>query len=464
MGSGSSSVSASHHSEMYQHPVIKPMAVSLKLPTSPTPSPTPATQPLLPIQTTSFTSPTLPNCIPSPLLQSSPPTKFPFQLNQTPNFVPLTQSISSISSISSTSTTSTTPSSISNPKHLPHTSALNLSTAPATVLPQIHSSMLGTQSKKTKHTSVHFSISDPGTAKSNPIANSGMENDGQPTRRSSAPPEHQEETSPLSIPFPSMYSILKVSHSKSKDNLDQEREAIREIGDNIPTILVSNEREMEEKAKETAKKRAVKIIFEAAKTKPCFPFSPIADVLPFSLLNKQPEAITHEDKLTVLFIFSELAKLAIGNAKNFQSTPKMKLPAEFIEKFGTGVHVIDKQHKLLFELFSFLTAVKGNAIQFSNEILLGVFEYSLLHEQFEENLMQIHHVPSFFEHQREHQVLIEIISMTIQEMKQSSNVLVLEARMKRISSMLFNWLENHLKGCDKQMCDWLIRKGIVSRF
>jgi len=42
------------------------------------------------------------------------------------------------------------------------------------------------------------------------------------------------------------------------------------------------------------------------------------------LLNKQPEAITHEDKLTVLFIFSELAKLAIGNAKNFQSTPKVE--------------------------------------------------------------------------------------------------------------------------------------------
>jgi len=150
---------------------------------------------------------------------------------------------------------------------------------------------------------------------------------------------------------------------------------------------------------------------------------------------------------------------------------QMKLPAEFIEKFGTGVHVIDKQHKLLFELFSFLTAVKGNAIQFSNEILLGVFEYSLvqthistpfnfliifhqLHEQFEENLMQIHHVPSFFEHQREHQfytffskpftsfsrVLIEIISMTIQEMKQSSGTMVLEARMKRTSAMLFNWL------------------------
>eukprot|EP01107_Rhizomastix_libera_P013215 TRINITY_DN353_c0_g2_i1.p1 TRINITY_DN353_c0_g2~~TRINITY_DN353_c0_g2_i1.p1 ORF type:complete len:491 (-),score=156.09 TRINITY_DN353_c0_g2_i1:44-1309(-) len=416
---------------------------------SPSPSPPP------PLFLPPHSIPSIPSI---PSISSSPSsTSIPSIPSVAPNpSIPSVHSIPSIPSIPSilslpSTPTSSTPTSIANPKHLPPISMLNLSTTSPTVLP--HSSVLRTQSKKTKHTSVHFSISDPGTAKSNPIANSGMENDGQPARRSSAPPEHQEKRSPLSIPFPAIAT-----------DFNQEIAAVRDFGESIPTILLSNEREMEEKAKETAKKRAVKIIFEAAKTKPCFPFSPIADVLPFSLLNKQPEAITHEDKLTVLFIFSELAKLAIGNAKNFQSTPKMKLPAEFIEKFGTGVHVIDKQHKLLFELFSFLTAVKGNAIQFSNEILLGVFEYSLLHEQFEENLMQIHHVPSFFEHQREHQVLIEIISMTIQEMKQSSNVLVLEARMKRISSMLFNWLENHLKGCDKQMCDWLIRKGIVSRF
>jgi len=84
--------------------------------------------------------------------------------------------------------------------------------------------------------------------------------------------------------------------------------------------------------------------------------------------------ITAEDKLTIRMVFSELAKLTIGDVNDIMiNTPKATLPNAFLQRYGTGINIIDQQHKLLWEMIIQISVLKGNAFAFSRGLFFFGF-------------------------------------------------------------------------------------------
>lgn len=124
--------------------------------------------------------------------------------------------------------------------------------------------------------------------------------------------------------------------------------------------------------------------------------------------------------------------------------------------FETGVEIVDRQHKRLFEIINDLDeAVEAGK---GEEIYTALFEelanYVMEHFGTEEKLMDEHEYPGMNEHLEKHNEFTEKVKKFHKEARSGADTVSDE-----VLQYLANWLTEHIKAIDIKMGDYLISKG-----
>jgi len=131
---------------------------------------------------------------------------------------------------------------------------------------------------------------------------------------------------------------------------------------------------------------------------------------------------------------------------------------EWKPSYSVQIGSIDGQHQNLFRLAAKLHAAMGSGQ--SNAILAQLFDslvqYTKVHFQQEERLMQGADYPNFAAHKAEHEALLR----RVHEMQQQfANGRV--AMSTDVLHFLKNWLEKHIMGTDQQYVPYLKAKSVA---
>ncbi len=130
---------------------------------------------------------------------------------------------------------------------------------------------------------------------------------------------------------------------------------------------------------------------------------------------------------------------------------------QWSDKLSVGVDGIDSDHKRLVEMVNELNdavaAARGKEVL--GKILDGLVDYTAKHFGREEAAMDKSSYPSALAHKKEHADLVKQV-LEHQKQYRAGNTAVLSLQLL---VFLKNWLLKHIQGSDKQLGDYLSRKG-----
>ena len=130
---------------------------------------------------------------------------------------------------------------------------------------------------------------------------------------------------------------------------------------------------------------------------------------------------------------------------------------EWNDEYSVKIKSIDDQHKQLFTLLnSFIQNVNNNDNHLLPQQFNELKKYALIHFDYEERLLRIHHFPFFSGHITEHNHF-------------SKKVLEIESHFLRgdtdinteMVEFLKIWIIQHISGSDKLYADFLKKRGVV---
>lgn len=127
------------------------------------------------------------------------------------------------------------------------------------------------------------------------------------------------------------------------------------------------------------------------------------------------------------------------------------------DTFSVNIDKIDQEHRNLVEMVNALTEAmkKGRGKDVLGEILDGLIAYTASHFQTEENYFQQVKYPGASEHKKEHAAFVEKVTGFKKEFDAGRATLSVH-----VLQYLGKWLQNHIKGADKEYSDFLNQKGI----
>jgi hemerythrin len=127
------------------------------------------------------------------------------------------------------------------------------------------------------------------------------------------------------------------------------------------------------------------------------------------------------------------------------------------EALSVNIKSIDDQHiKLIQMLNEFYDNITNRSnIENISKLLISLKKYTQEHFSLEENYMKQYHYPLFNAHKREHDFFLAKVEGIEENLKNGKLVLSLD-----VTSFLFDWLKNHIKGTDKKYSDFFIENGI----
>lgn len=138
----------------------------------------------------------------------------------------------------------------------------------------------------------------------------------------------------------------------------------------------------------------------------------------------------------------------IGKMKVVHDNPIM---LNFSEEYCTGVDLIDREHRRLFEILADLNELNSTEAADKSDAILDVVEelkdYTVKHFQDEERYMQSIQYEGLAVQQNVHQSFIEKIdSINLEDMKENQQVY-----LDVLIDFLANWLINHIMKMDQKI-------------
>lgn len=127
------------------------------------------------------------------------------------------------------------------------------------------------------------------------------------------------------------------------------------------------------------------------------------------------------------------------------------------ESYSVKVHLIDGQHKKLFQLTNnYAEALKnGHSIVSLSKLLDGLVEYANVHFSTEERYFVQFNYDDTEEHKREHAIL----SAKIEQLKSKIRTGI-SIEEDEVTNFLKVWLENHIKGTDHKYIECFNENGL----
>jgi len=131
---------------------------------------------------------------------------------------------------------------------------------------------------------------------------------------------------------------------------------------------------------------------------------------------------------------------------------------EWSEKLSVGIKSIDDQHKVLISLINRLNTAmaQGEASIIIGNVLAKLTDYTRFHFTHEEALFAQHKYEGSENHKRQHEALIDQISM----LKERYESEISGAVGLEIMQFLKNWLTKHIMKTDMEYSRFLIEKGV----
>ena len=127
------------------------------------------------------------------------------------------------------------------------------------------------------------------------------------------------------------------------------------------------------------------------------------------------------------------------------------------ERFSIGITKIDAQHRSLADMVNKLhdAMTKGLGSQVIGQILNSLISYTQTHFSTEEELFARHDYPAAEDHKKEHKELV-LKALEWKRQFDSGNRML----SVQISTVLRNWLVNHIEHSDKLYGRYLMLKGV----
>lgn len=127
------------------------------------------------------------------------------------------------------------------------------------------------------------------------------------------------------------------------------------------------------------------------------------------------------------------------------------------EKFSVGIQSIDQQHHQIFELINkLLEALKqGKASTVTNQIILELEKYAVIHFQKEEFFFQRFNYAEAAEHIQEHKLFVTKIQALKADISSGKTVISFE-----LLSFLKNWIEHHILTIDQKYSEVFLKNGL----
>ncbi len=127
------------------------------------------------------------------------------------------------------------------------------------------------------------------------------------------------------------------------------------------------------------------------------------------------------------------------------------------KEYSVEVQSIDKEHQKLFDMLNELhEAMKvGKGSEIAPAVLKRLVAYTCEHFAHEESMMLRAGYPNFPKHKVEHDNLTREVSQILRDFDAGEVVLSM-----KLLDFLRNWLQSHIKVCDKQYSSHLQAAGI----
>jgi hemerythrin len=130
---------------------------------------------------------------------------------------------------------------------------------------------------------------------------------------------------------------------------------------------------------------------------------------------------------------------------------------EWEKKLAVGIQQFDDQHKELIRIISELRSSKnsGESKIYLKSLLFELISYTKYHFTAEERMMEKHNYPLFNDHKIEHEKLTEQVENYLERYSAGKTSLDEE-----VFEFLKKWLFDHILVTDKNMGDYLHKKGL----
>jgi len=127
------------------------------------------------------------------------------------------------------------------------------------------------------------------------------------------------------------------------------------------------------------------------------------------------------------------------------------------EDLSVKVSKSDEQHKVLIKLINDLhdAMLKGKSKEIISEILKSLVDYTVIHFNEEEALLEKYNYPDLPVQKKAHAFFVQKVSDFQEGYKKNKFGLSIE-----IMDFLSDWLKNHINGIDKNYSAFLNEKGV----
>lgn len=127
-------------------------------------------------------------------------------------------------------------------------------------------------------------------------------------------------------------------------------------------------------------------------------------------------------------------------------------PCEFVPEYETGIDIIDKEHRILFEIAErtnhlVRSYVPGDGYEKITAILTELKDYTKLHFADEEEYMQSIHYEGYEAQKRAHEAFIARLN----EIDVEDIVGDPKEYLESLMEFLLGWLVNHILRADKEI-------------
>lgn len=130
-------------------------------------------------------------------------------------------------------------------------------------------------------------------------------------------------------------------------------------------------------------------------------------------------------------------------------------PFAFTDKYKTGIALVDKEHRRLFEIIRETNELIQNDLLHDKydeimRLLAELKDYTQFHFEDEEMLMEKMHYPGLAAQKRAHTAFVErLVEIDLSELDAMDNNQ--QAFLMELIQFLLGWLSNHILGMDKQI-------------
>lgn len=122
-----------------------------------------------------------------------------------------------------------------------------------------------------------------------------------------------------------------------------------------------------------------------------------------------------------------------------------------------GVRAMDDQHAVIIDTMNELrlALIRSHQKASANELLNKLINYTRMHFQSEELLLNSNGYPGLIQHREEHQRLMAQLEDTVSRLQHGEIV-----NINEFLTFLHNWFVRHVEGLDKKYGPWLNQNGV----